>query len=315
MWVGARMGGLELDAWLLTERGILGLDGKPLPAPFAKRDVVAGVSGEETGVLVDGHEVWIGAGTRWTKAAAAAEDLYCLDRASDGRLVVGTERARLAWVENGRLEYIQAFDAVPERNLWDTPYGAPPELRSLAVSADGTIYANVHVGWIVRSRDGGKSWKSVRRGLDRDVHMVAAHPTDSATVFAATADGFHISHDHGDSFHCRKEGMPYHYQRAVACFPGRDVYLASTARHNGGSGALLFRSEDDGAHWTQVKGLPRVDQNINTWQVAAFPDGHALAVLRDTDLYASEDWGVSWAKVREDLPTVNAILPRVSGVP
>src|SRR3970040_677015 len=65
-------------------------------------------------------------------------------------------------------------------------------------------------------------------------------------------------------------------------------------RHNGGSGALLFRSMDEGEHWVQVKGLPRVDRNINTWQVATFPDGRALAVVRDTDLYASEDWGVSW---------------------
>jgi hypothetical protein len=139
--------------------------------------------------------------------------------------------------------------------------------------------------------------------------MVATHPTDPGTVFAATADGFHISHDYGDSFQRRLGGMPYHYQRAVTCFPGRDVYLASTARHDGGVGALLFRSEDEGEHWTRVEGLPMVDHNINTWQVATFADGSAAAVVRDTDLYVSDDWGVSWTKSREGLPTVNAILP------
>ncbi len=304
------MGRSGLEAWLLTDRGILALDGKPVPGvPFGERPVVAGVSRKDIGVIVDEHEVWIRSGTRWTEAAASDDALHSIERTKDGRFLVGTERARIAWVEGGRLAYIESFDAVPERHLWDTPYGAPPELRSLAVSTDGTIYANVHVGWIVRSRDGGTSWTSVRRGLNRDVHMVAAHPTNPATVFAATADGFHISHDHGDSFHRRAEGMKYYYQRAVACFPGRDVYLASTARHNGGSDALLFRSMDEGEHWVQVKGLPRVDRNINTWQVATFPDGRALAVVRDTDLYASEDWGVSWTKVREGLPTVNAILP------
>ena len=310
-WVPTEtVGKLGLEAWLLTDRSILALDGKPVPgAPSGGQSVVAGVSREDIGVIVDEHKVWIRSGTRWTEAAASEDALYSIERTKDGRFLVGTERARIAWVEGGRLAYIEAFDAVPERRLWDTPYGAPPELRSLAVSTDGTVYANVHVGWIVRSRDGGTSWTSVRRGLNRDVHMVAAHPTNRATVFAATADGFHISHDHGDSFHRRAEGMKYYYQRAVACFPGRDVYLASTARHNGGSGALLFRSMGEGEHWVQVKGLPRVDRNINTWQVATFPDGRALAVVRDTDLYASEDWGVSWELAREDLPTVNAILP------
>jgi len=304
------MVGEGLDAWLLTDRGILDLDGNPVPGiPLGERSATAGVAGSEIGVIVDEQEVWVRSGTRWKKAVSSGGDLYSIERAGDGRFLVGTERARVAWVDDGRLAYIEAFDAVPERRLWDTPYGAPPELRSLAVSTDGTIYANVHVGWIVRSRDGGKSWTTVRRGLDRDVHMVAAHPADPATVFAATADGFHISHDHGDSFQRRRGGMPYVYQRAVACFPGRDVYLASTARHDGGTGALLFRSEDEGAHWTQVKGLPPVDRNINTWQVGTFADGRALVVVRDTDLYVSEDWGVSWAKARESLPTVNAILP------
>src|SRR3972149_6849838 len=182
------MGGEALDAWLLTDRGILDLDGKPVPGiPFGERSATAGVAGSEIGVIVDEQEVWIRSGTRWKKAVSSGGDLYSIERAGDGRFLVGTERARVAWVEDGRLAYIEAFDAVPGRRLWDTPYGAP---------------------------------------------------ADPATVFAPPADGFHISHDHGDSFQRRRGGMPYVYQRAVACFRGRDVYLASTARHDGGTGAV-----------------------------------------------------------------------------
>jgi len=260
-------------------------------------------------VLVDGHEVWTYWRGRWNKEATSNVTLYSVLRTGHG-LLVGSEAARIAFAESGALRFLPSFDAVPERKVWDTPYGAPPELRSLALGVDGTVYANVHVGWIVRSQDGGVSWTTVRNGLDRDVHMVAAHPAKPGIVFAATANGFHISHDNGDSWTPRPGKMPYLYQRAVACFADRDVYLASTAKHDRGAGAKLFRSEDEGRRWVEVSGLPSADRNISTHQVKAIEGGRGLAVLSDTSLYESTDWGTSWRKLRSNLPTVNAILPR-----
>lgn len=103
--------------------------------------------------------------------------------------------------------------------------------------------------------------------------------------------------------------MPYLYQRAVAVFPDRDVYLASTARHFGGSGAKLFRSEDEGNHWNEVEGLPKsLGTNIDTWQIAALHGGTAFVVTGDTELQRSEDWGTSWIAAGRDLPRVNAIV-------
>lgn len=297
--------------WLLTEHGIRSVDGDPLAdMPFDDADVIAGDAREgRVSVLVDGHEVWTYWRGRWNKEATSNVTLYSVLRTGHG-LLVGTEAARIAFAESGALRFLPSFDAVPERKVWDTPYGAPPELRSLALGVDGTVYANVHVGWIVRSQDGGVSWTTVRNGLDRDVHMVAAHPAKPGIVFAATANGFHISHDNGDSWTPRPGKMPYLYQRAVACFADRDVYLASTAKHDRGAGAKLFRSEDEGRRWVEVSGLPSADRNINTHQVKAIEGGRGLAVLSDTSLYESTDWGTSWRKVRSNLPTVNAILPR-----
>lgn len=301
----------EPEVWLLTARGIRATDGAPLGnPPFDSAAIASGdARGGATSVIVDGHAVWTHSAGTWKKEASSDVELYSVLRTPQG-ILLGTEDARLAIVRSGSLQFLTSFDDVPDRRFWDTPYGAPPELRSLAVDVDGTIYADVHVGWIVRSRDAGGSWKTLRDGLDRDVHMVAAHPTRPGTVFAATADGFHISTDHGDTWHRRPQGMPYLYQRAVAVFPDRDVYLASTARHNGGAGAMLFRSEDDGRHWTEVEGLPRnPGTNIDTWQVATLPGGRGFAVTGDDTLHESEDWGRTWFERRRDLPRINAILP------
>lgn len=301
----------EDGVWLLTETGIRSKQGEPIGrVPFGEASIGAGdARGGIISVIVDDHEVWTYSNGAWSKDATSDVDLYSILRTPHG-LFVGSEGARVAMVKSGSLRLLSSFDAVPERKLWDTPYGAPPELRSMALGTDGTVYANVHVGWIVRSRDGGASWATVRDGLDRDVHMVATHPTKPEVVFAATAEAFHISHDQGDTWTRRPGTMPYVYQRAVACFPDRDVYLASTARHDGGAGAKLFRSEDEGRRWTEVSGLPSVDRNINTHQVKALRGGRGLAVIADTSLYESSDWGASWRRRKAQLPSVNAVLPR-----
>src|SRR3989304_5617950 len=98
------MGTRGAEAWLLTDRGILAPDGKPVTAaPFGERSAVAGVSREDIGVIVDGHEVWILSGGSWTKAASSDDALYSIERAKDGRFLVGTERARVARVAGGSL--------------------------------------------------------------------------------------------------------------------------------------------------------------------------------------------------------------------
>jgi photosystem II stability/assembly factor-like uncharacterized protein len=180
----------------------------------------------------------------------------------------------------------------------------------MAVATDGTIYANVHVGWIVRSRDGGDSWESVTKGLEKDVHQVAVDADDTAVVIAATARGFHLSHDHGETFERRTDPMPYHYQRACQAMPGSGVYLCSTSRGpHGQADALLFRSTDRGAEWTPVTGLPTsLRANIDTFQVHAVDAETAFAITENTDLWRSDDAGRSWRPVAGDLPRVHGFL-------
>jgi len=287
--------------WLLSGEGILALDGEPIPnIPFHSASVVAGyVHKEKLAVIVNDRDVWTFASGAWNQAVSTNITLNCICSAADGRLLVGTESARLAWIADGRLNFIESFDAVPERKLWKTPWGGPPDVRSLAVSTDGTIYANIHVGWIVRSQDGGETWRNLREDLEMDVHQVAAHTSDPETVFAATAKGFYISKNHGETFTHQQDGMPYHYQRACAYFPERDVYLVSTSRGpHGGADALLCRSGDGGKRWALVNGLPEhIGENIDTFQIIVVRGGYALVIVEDTALYETRDWGLSWQKV------------------
>lgn len=299
------------NVWLLTAEGVLDQQGNPVGAPFGVASVAAGdARGGKIALVVDRHEVWVHQDDTWSKVASSEMTLNCVTWDADNQLVVGTEKARLARVTDGKLRFIESFDAVPERSLWKTPWGGPPDTRSLALASDGTLYANIHVGWIVRSKDGGSTWVNTREGLEMDVHQVAAHPTEPGIVFAATARGFHISQDHGETFQRQSDGMPYHYQRACARFPNEDVYLVTTSRGpHGQADARLYRSDDAGERWQLVQGLPAdISANIDTFQVTALADGKALAVVENTQLYRSEDWGLHWTKIREDSPRVFGIL-------
>jgi len=58
------------------------------------------------------------------------------------------------------------------------------------------LLANVHVGGIPRSVDGGVTWQPTI-DIDSDVHEVRAHPKRRGTVVAAAAVGLCTSSDGG----------------------------------------------------------------------------------------------------------------------
>jgi hypothetical protein len=242
----------------------------------------------------------------WQRWAESSLRLNCLLWTDDARLLAGTAEARLAWVSEDRIRFIESYDAIPERGEWDTPWGGPPDTRSLAVATDGTLYANIHVGWIARSVDRGESWACMREGLEKDVHQVAVHPEDPSIVFTATATGFHISRDRGESF-VRKPGpMPYLYQRGCAWFPGGKTVLVSTSRGpHGQADALLYRSEDHGDHWERVSGLPEgIGSNIDTYQVLPVSESIGYVVIDRTRVFETEDEGRTWNRVAGDFPEI-----------
>ena len=91
-----------------------------------------------------------------TKLLAGAE-AECLLPTQAG-VLVGTSEAHLSKLADNGFEPVSSFDHAEGRDAWFTPWGGPPAVRSMSTDPDGAIYANVHVGGVLRSRDGGRSW-------------------------------------------------------------------------------------------------------------------------------------------------------------
>ena len=290
-----------------TKSGLWQACGGPLEPvnEFTTRTVSAlAQRGDEAWAIADGRVVMQWSGDRWTDRASLGEQrATCLAPTPNG-LLIGTTHAHLFCLDD-TLVPVESFETVDGRETWHTPWGDPADVRSIAVALDGAIYVNVHVGGVVRSRDGGRSWTPTV-DIEADVHQVIAHPARADTVLTAAYKGFGLSRDGGDSWRFITEGMHASYARAIAV--AGETVLVSTSTGPGGHRAALYRKllEGDGTFVRCNDGLPWFEDNIDTGCLAA----HGALVVFGTDdgrLFRSLDGGARWMLLSEGLPRITAV--------
>ena len=279
-------------------------DGGSSTHQHSGRDVTAvAPEGPATWVILDGRELWrtVDEGG-WTRAGTL-EGLRgnCVADTRAG-VVVGTSEAHLYRVEDGGLGRVPSFDAVMGRDEWYTPWGGPPDARSISED-DDTVYVNVHVGGIVRTKDEGATWEATI-DIHADVHRVWAI---ADRVFAACARGLAVSEDRGDSWTIRADGLHAAYCRGVAVCG--DMALVSASNGPGGGHAAVYRGRLDGGPFERCReGLPEwFEDNIDSYCLDAVPDLAAFATA-DGRVFASRDRGGAWAQVASGLPSVSCLL-------
>jgi len=142
----------------------------------------------------------------WHTIAKSEVELACCV-AVGANIYVGAAAAAqvLRVCDDGGVERLAGFDHVPGRDRWYAGtarvdgrlIGPPLGIRSMTATCDGkALFANVHVGGIPRSIDGGITWQPTIE-VDSDVHQVCAHPTRPEIVAAATGIGLAMSRDGG----------------------------------------------------------------------------------------------------------------------
>lgn len=224
--------------------------------------------------------------------------------AVDDALLVGTSDAHLVRVVDGDARRVDAFDDVAGRDGWYTPWGGPPDTRSLARTRAGTILANVHVGGIVRGDAVDGPWAPTI-DVDADVHEVVASGDGSAA--AATAYGLAWSGDDGRTWRIEDQGLHARYARAVAFAEG--YVLLSVSRGSRGGDAAIYRRplSADGPLERCTDGLPgSLPGNVDTACLVA--DGARVAFgTVDGKVFTSDDAGRSWGSAAKDLPEVTAL--------
>ena len=272
-------------------------------------DAVAG-DGKQWWALADGVEVWSAGHDRtgWQRRAQGPANtrLTCLLPRPDG-VLVGTSGAHLLRLaDHDRLVPIDTFDQLGSRDDWYTPWGGPPDTRSLAADAD-TVFVGVHVGGIVSSTDEGRSWHQTSLDIHADIHQVLVAPGHRDLVLAACAEGLAVSDDGGNHWRIDRAGLHATYARAVAA-AGDHVVLSVSSGPNGHQSALYRRSLLGHGHFERCRdGLPEwFDDNIDTGALVAAGDTVA-AVGPDGRIWCSDDGAATWSLVTTVPGVVHAL--------
>jgi hypothetical protein len=222
----------------------------------------------------------------------------------DDLLWIGTFPPHVYRWDGERLARSEAFEALEGRDSWFTPWGGPPETRSLATMPEGTVFANVHVGGIPRSKDNGASWQPTI-DVRADVHQVLVHPDEPEIILAACARGLGISRDGGDSWDMRRDGVHGHYMSAVAV-SGMTAFVTSSTGSSSNARSAIYRYPiDSSSEFEKTSdGLPEwFTGNLNTFCLAATDDRVAFGT-RDGEVYAADANALRWDRVASGLPPV-----------
>ncbi len=195
--------------------------------------------------------------------------------------------------------------------------------RVVAVGFSTTGGSDFPVPQVVRSTDGGASWRTRTAAGHNKVDFVAIHPRAPAVVFAG-GEGIFRSHDGGDSW---REVLPYRGPdgdlRAVSSFaidPAHPLVLyAGTAAELPAVLHPIWKSEDGGGTWRPAgTGGRTPDADLTGRSVFALAVDPSGAVIAGTSrgVFSSADGGASWRRLDAAFAgpvtslTVHPLFPR-----
>jgi photosystem II stability/assembly factor-like uncharacterized protein len=209
---------------------------------------------------------------------------------------------------------------LPETIDWTFP--RPPHVshvKGLALRADDpmVIFGAIEEGWVVRSQDGGTSWKNIKEGVEFDAHSVAVMTDNPEVVIATSGQGVFKSTNGGASFVESSHGLDCRYMAQLVCHPARPNVLFSAAaavppplwRRPEGAGAAFYRSENQGESWQRLSGgLPDHFKAAPRGTAGDPEEPNAFFVgMTDGTIWLSEDGGESFRQVLGGLPSVSSI--------
>jgi len=150
-------------------------------------------------------------------------------------------------------------------------------------------------GGLYRSTDGGTTWSMPGTNAVGAVGSVVFDPSQPGRVFLGS-DAPYVSNDSGLNF-TRLTNPSDRYVNDMAVASDGTVYMAD-------QGIKVFRSDDHGAHWTEVTGPWSSAQSFSVHELVVDPNNpnRIYAGVTTLGLFRSEDRGATWVVPATNTP-------------
>lgn len=271
-----------------------------------------------------GKGVWKSSdnGETWQDTHLPQNDVFSIAVSpADGTLYAGCEPSMLFRSADGGQSWqeLAALRSIPSAPTWSFPPRPwTSHVRWIAPNPHdaAVLIVGIELGGLMYSGDGGQTWLDHRPDAQRDVHMLAWHPTAPDRAYEAGGGGSAWSKDGGQTWQRIDAGRDRHYTWALATDPADpDCWFISAcpgpreAHYGVGSAqAYLYRWRGAGPWQSLDGGLPQPLTSM-PYALASLP-GQFYAGLSDGRLYASYDLGDSWQQLRtsgDALPHILAL--------
>jgi hypothetical protein len=285
-----------------------------------------------------GDGVWLSEdfGTKWTKPSYG--------RRGPGKVRCVTVHPRDSNTIYAGCEPIDIYASFDAAKNWqrldsvrNTPgvaeFGYPlanvePHVRDIVfdVADPDTVYAALQVGFMLKSTDGGKTWKLLDKGIDADVHAIVIDPRNSQRIFIASGGdsyragqapgrSLYVSEDGGESWSPTAMNFNEEYSVPLAMHPQDPKTLYTALAHGSpgswrrptGAECCLLKTTDGGKNWQKLSNGPN-DGGKSFTEVLAIDEespNYIYAGTRGGDIYASDDGGESWRKLHIKVPSIS----------
>lgn len=308
---GVRVFERGADGWDERDRG---LEGEVVTSVTASKYAV--LAGTQDGIFIseDRGASWQGRSEGLTERHVRWLAYHLND---PWLALAGTEPAAIFVSSDGAESWRECPEVADMRdaNGWSLPYS--PEagcVRGFAFHGSRG-YAAVEQGGLLRSDDGGRSWRlaggstgdsrapMLGSRIHADVHSVTVHPSSPDLVFAPTGGGLYTSQDGGESW----ANLYGCYCRAVWVDPGDPERLILGAAEGVDSDGRIEETTDGGETWRDVsEGLevPWPDHMVDRF---AQVDDELIAVLSDGNVIVAPVETLVWTRLLPGLPRVMAV--------
>lgn len=241
-------------------------------------------------------------------------------------LFLGTEPVGLYRSEDGGASWadLSAIRTAPMHEKWQFP--APdfdPHLKTLAVDPrdPDIIYAGVEQGALLKTVDGGQSWRDLDEFVDydhfvyKDIHQITLRPGNPDEVIITTGLGIYRSLNGGENWTQLTDGtfrIGYPDQLLYAPGDAQRMFVSGGfatpnfwVEQRTAKGTVMI-SEDGGQNWrAPAGGFPESRANVEAMSMCAFPGGYEIfAGTTEGDVFMSADKGESWTKIAAGLSPI-----------